>query len=112
MLLLFAAFPEVQARLQQEIDNVVGEGRLPEAQDAEHLPYLNAVIQETHRFHTVTPLAIPHRATKDLHVSMHLAPTKRKKLTMVSQHKGYLIPEGATIFGNLRTPFSIYRAGE
>ncbi|KAL1695073.1 cytochrome P450 [Schizophyllum commune] len=83
MVLLFAAFPDVQVRLQQEIDNVVGEGRLPVAKDAEHLPYLNAVIQETHRFHTVTPLAIPHRATKDLH------------------HKGYLIPEGATIFGNL-----------
>ncbi|KAI5889190.1 cytochrome P450 [Schizophyllum commune H4-8] len=83
MVLLFAAFPEVQARLQQEIDTVVGEGRLPEAKDAEHLPYLNAVIQETHRFHTVTPLAIPHRATKDLH------------------YKGYLIPEGATIFGNI-----------
>ncbi|KAL1734779.1 cytochrome P450 [Schizophyllum commune] len=83
MVLLFAAFPEVQALLQQEIDSVVGEGRLPEAQDAEHLPYLNAIIQETHRFHTVTPLAIPHRATKDPH------------------YKGYLIPEGATIFGNL-----------
>ncbi|KAL1665077.1 cytochrome P450 [Schizophyllum commune] len=60
IVLLFAAFPEVQARLQQEIDSV-----------------------ETHRFHTVTPLAIPHRATKDLH------------------YKGYLIPEEATIFGNL-----------
>ncbi|KAI4523854.1 cytochrome P450 [Schizophyllum commune Loenen D] len=83
MVLLFAAFPEVQARLQQEIDGVVREGRLPEAKDAEHLPYLNAVIQETHRFLNGTPPAIPHRATKDLH------------------HKGYLIPEGATIFGNL-----------
>ncbi|KAL1721917.1 cytochrome P450 [Schizophyllum commune] len=83
IVLLFAAFPEVQARLQQEIDNVVGEGRLPDAKDAEHLPYLNAVIQETHRFLNVTPLAIPHRATKDLY------------------YKGYLIPEGATIFSNL-----------
>ncbi|KAL1710405.1 cytochrome P450 [Schizophyllum commune] len=83
MVLLFAAFPEIQARLQQEIDNAVGEGRLPEAKDAEHLPYLNAVIQETHRSLNVTPLAIPHRATKDLH------------------YKGYLIPEGATVFGNL-----------
>ena len=31
---------------------------------------------------------------------------------MVSQHKGYLIPEGATIFGNLCMPLGIYRAGE
>ncbi|KAL1745670.1 cytochrome P450 [Schizophyllum fasciatum] len=83
LILLLAAHPDVQTRLQAEIDGVVGAGRLPEHKDSEHMPFLRAVLQEAHRFRTVAPISLPHRATKDLH------------------YKEYLVPEGATLLGNL-----------
>ncbi|KAG5349741.1 hypothetical protein C0989_002091 [Termitomyces sp. Mn162] len=42
--------PECQKRAQQEIDSVVGPGRLPEFSDRESLPYVDCILQETLRF--------------------------------------------------------------
>ncbi|KAL1745669.1 cytochrome P450 [Schizophyllum fasciatum] len=86
-LLLVAAHPEVQAKAQDEIDRVVGEGRMPEYKDAEDMPYLRAIIQEAHRFRNIVPLGLPHRAMRDL------------------RYKDYLIPQGATILANLHGLF-------
>lgn len=47
-------YPEVQAKAQAELDSVVGD-RLPTVADKESLPYLNAVLQETIRWHPVGP---------------------------------------------------------
>ncbi|KAG6820576.1 hypothetical protein H0H93_014803 [Arthromyces matolae] len=41
--------PEYQRRAQQEIDSVIGPGRLPEFSDRESLPYLECILQETFR---------------------------------------------------------------
>lgn len=41
-----AANPEVQAKAQKEIDDVVGTSRMPEYKDLEDLPYLRAVLNE------------------------------------------------------------------
>jgi hypothetical protein len=76
-------FPEVQAKAQEEIDHVVGSNRLPEMADLVHLPYVNALIKETHRFRPVLPTGVPHAAFKDI------------------QYKGYLIPKGSTIYMNV-----------
>lgn len=58
-------FPDVQAKTQSEIDNVVGRERLPVLEDRKNLHYLEAVIAETHRFCTVAYLSLPHKATRD-----------------------------------------------
>ncbi|KAF9549833.1 cytochrome P450 [Agrocybe pediades] len=42
-------YPEVMQQAQAQIDSVVGEGRLPEFEDAESLPYVKALIKETLR---------------------------------------------------------------
>lgn len=47
--------PDKQAKAQEEIDRVVGHGRLPEYSDEPNLPYLSAVIKETFRL-IVNPL--------------------------------------------------------
>lgn len=39
-------YPEMQRQLQAEIDEVIGDGRLPGLDDRVHLPYANAVTKE------------------------------------------------------------------
>jgi cytochrome P450 len=58
-------FPDVQKRVQAELDAVVGRKRLPNFEDRASLPYLEATIKESLRFHPPTPLGIAHRLSED-----------------------------------------------
>jgi cytochrome P450 len=49
-------YPEVQERAQKEIDAIVGKDRLPGFGDRSSLPYVEAVLRETLRWHPVFPL--------------------------------------------------------
>ncbi|KAG5651195.1 hypothetical protein H0H81_009548, partial [Sphagnurus paluster] len=40
----------VQTKAQEELDRVIGYGRLPELTDRDSLPYLECLLQETLRF--------------------------------------------------------------
>jgi len=64
-LLTMVLFPEVQKRVQAELDSVVGRKRLPTFEDRASLPYLEATIKESLRFHPPTPLGIAHRLSED-----------------------------------------------
>ncbi|GAB0087451.1 Cytochrome P450 [Sergentomyia squamirostris] len=57
--------PEILTKMQKEIDEVVGSGRLPELDDRINLPYVEATIREIMRFETLVPSSIPHRALVD-----------------------------------------------
>lgn len=46
LILMLIAFPEVQAKAQQEIDTVVGAGRAPLPSDFEQMPYVQAIVKE------------------------------------------------------------------
>ena len=48
-------FPDVARRAQAEIDAVVGQDRLPSFSDRERLPYINALVLEVMRWHSVGP---------------------------------------------------------
>lgn len=61
--LAIAVFPEVQKQAQEELDRVIGNGRLPVSADRENLPYIMAVMKETHRWHPIACLALPHSNT-------------------------------------------------
>ncbi|KAI0351223.1 cytochrome P450 [Trametes cingulata] len=74
--------PEICRKAQEEIDRVVGKGRLPDYSDRDSLPYLNAVLEEVYRWGPVLPLAVPHRATTD------------------DEYRGYDIPAGCTVIAN------------
>uniref|UniRef100_A0A0D9VUC5 Flavonoid 3',5'-hydroxylase n=1 Tax=Leersia perrieri TaxID=77586 RepID=A0A0D9VUC5_9ORYZ len=52
--------PSVMARAQEEMDRVVGRGRLLQESDIPNLPYLQAVCKEAMRLHPSTPLSLPH----------------------------------------------------
>jgi cytochrome P450 len=55
-ILAMILFPEVQEKAQAEIDSVVGKDRLPTFDDRDALPYVEAVICETLRWHPAAPL--------------------------------------------------------
>lgn len=50
-----AMYPEVQKKAQAELDSRVGGSRLPSFADRKDLPYINAVLKETLRWHTTVP---------------------------------------------------------
>ncbi|KAI0112261.1 cytochrome P450 [Nemania sp. FL0031] len=81
--LAMALYPEVQERAQKEIDQVIGTDRLPTMADRDRLPYINAVVKETLRWHPVAPMGIPHENTED------------------DVYDGYFIPKGSMLFANI-----------
>ena len=54
LVLLLAAFPDVQKIAQEAIDAVVGDMRLPILDDIQELPYIAALIKEV-IIHRVNP---------------------------------------------------------
>jgi cytochrome P450 len=59
--------PDVQAKAREEMDCVVGRGRLPTLADRDKLPYLNAVISEVLRCCPVVPLMYRWAGIDDMH---------------------------------------------
>lgn len=53
------------ARIQEEIDRVVGRARKPSLEDRVNMPYTDAVIHEVQRFADVIPMNLPHRVIRD-----------------------------------------------
>ncbi|CCM01206.1 uncharacterized protein FIBRA_03254 [Fibroporia radiculosa] len=63
--LAMTCYPEVQKKAQMEIDNIIGNDRLPTLGDRESLPYVNAVCSELHRWNPAAPLGVTHRLVQD-----------------------------------------------
>ena len=81
-LLLMVLHPDVQTRVQQEIDAVLGR-RNPSYADRVRMPYTEAVLTEVYRRTAVFPLGVPHRVTRAVNF------------------RGYTFPENATVFTHL-----------
>ncbi|XP_070151844.1 methyl farnesoate epoxidase [Polyergus mexicanus] len=56
---------DVQGKVHEEIERVLGKEVLPRIAHKNRLPYLNATIAEVLRLANVGPTSIPHRATTD-----------------------------------------------
>ncbi|KAM7115304.1 cytochrome P450 2D6 [Molossus nigricans] len=82
-LLLMILYPEVQCRVQEEINAVIGQVRPPEMGDQAQMPFTMAVVHEVQRFGDIIPLGLPHMTSRDTEV------------------QGFLIPKGTTIITNL-----------
>ena len=84
--------PIIQARVQAELDMVVGKDRLPNFGDREKLPYLQCVITEAIRIAATTPVGVPHRLMED------------------DEYNGYFIPKGSMVMANTWcVPFPLLR---
>ncbi|KAK0215176.1 cytochrome P450, partial [Armillaria nabsnona] len=64
-ILAFVLYPEVLAKAQAELDEVVGQCRLPNFDDCPQLPYIDAVLSEALRWNPVVPMGVAHRSMKD-----------------------------------------------
>ena len=65
VILFMAAFPKIQAHIQQEIDEVVLNERSVNIYDKTKLHYTQAALLEIMRISSVVPLALPHSARID-----------------------------------------------
>lgn len=57
--------PEVQRKIREELDKVIGNDRLISTADKNDLPYLQAFVTETQRTANIIPLNLIHMTTRD-----------------------------------------------
>ncbi|NXW65845.1 CP2K6 protein, partial [Eurystomus gularis] len=77
-LLLMMKYPEIQRKVQEEIERVIGSNP-PRTEHRTQMPYTDAVIHEVQRFANILPMNLPHETTVDVTL------------------KGYFIPKGTYI---------------
>ncbi|XP_058023877.1 cytochrome P450 2C23-like [Ahaetulla prasina] len=78
-IILLARFPEIQAKIQQEIDDVVGPNRQPSMEDKVKLPYTNTFVHEILCFQPGSTETFPRTTTQNV------------------IFKGHVIPQGTTV---------------
>ena len=78
-LVAMAMHPSVQTKARQELDTVLGTSRLPDFEDLDSMPFLQATYMETLRWIPVVPMGVPHRVMEE------------------DEYNGYRIPKGSTI---------------
>nr|XP_014344361.1 PREDICTED: cytochrome P450 1B1 isoform X2 [Latimeria chalumnae] len=82
IILFLVRYPEVQAKIQDEMEKTVGRERLPSIEDQSHMPYIMAFFYESMRFSSFVPLTIPHCTTTNTSLM------------------GYHIPQNTVVFIN------------
>ena len=82
-LLLLANRPEIQAKVHEELDRVIGRDTLPTVDDRTRLPYTFACLAESMRYRTIGPFGLPHKASEDIELG------------------GYRIAAGTQVLGNI-----------
>ncbi|XP_032537401.1 cytochrome P450 2K6-like [Chiroxiphia lanceolata] len=76
--LLMLKYPEIQRKVQEEIDQVIGSNP-PRIEHRTQMPYTDAVVHEIQRFANILPLDLPHETAANVTL------------------KGYFIPKGTYI---------------
>ncbi|KAL8479799.1 hypothetical protein ACS0TY_026657 [Phlomoides rotata] len=75
--------PATMANAKNELRSVIGKTEQVAESDISRLPYMQAVIKETLRLHSATPLLVPHKAESEVEIN------------------GYTIPKNTQIFVNV-----------
>jgi flavonoid 3'-monooxygenase len=75
--------PKILAKVQSELDTIIGRDRLVTELDLPRLTYFQAVIKETFRLHPSTPLSLPRVAAESCEIN------------------DYHIPKGSTLLVNV-----------
>ncbi|XP_078492986.1 cytochrome P450 2J2-like [Ciona intestinalis] len=114
------ANPDIQDKVHEEIDDVIGHNGVVRYDTK--LPYTKAVLQETYRIRTATPLGVPRRNTEDVTLMGYFIPKNTQIIPNlwwvhndpmywnepdVFKPERHLDEEGNLIMSNRVMPFSI-----
>ncbi|XP_072204949.1 cytochrome P450 2K1-like [Excalfactoria chinensis] len=78
-LLLMMKYPEIQRKIQEEMNQVIEPGEMPKLEDRKKMPYTDAVIHEIQRFANIVPMGVSRSTPTDVNF------------------QGYVIPKGTEI---------------
>ncbi|KAM6077811.1 uncharacterized protein LJ206_008266 [Theristicus caerulescens] len=78
-LLLMMKYPEIQRKIQEEMNQVIEPGELPKLEDRKKMPYTDAVIHEIQRFANIVPMGVSRSTPTNVNF------------------QGYVIPKGTEI---------------
>ncbi|NXF32821.1 CP2K6 protein, partial [Nyctibius bracteatus] len=81
-LLLMMKYPEIQKKVQEEIEQVIGSNP-PRIEHRTQMPYTDAVVHEIQRFANILPLNLPHETTADVTLKGYFIPKKQLLLTLL-----------------------------
>ncbi|NXG54775.1 CP2J6 protein, partial [Hemiprocne comata] len=87
-LLYMVLYPDIQEKVQKELDAVLGCSHLICYEDRRKLPYTNAVIHEIQRYSNIILIALPRQAVKD------------------TELLGFHVPKNTTILANIDSVLS------
>ncbi|KAJ4434996.1 hypothetical protein ANN_23568 [Periplaneta americana] len=73
-LMYMLLYPEVQKKVRNELDAVVGRDRRPSLEDRPKLPYVEAVLTEVFRLCSIAPMTPPHCVDRDTYINGYLIP--------------------------------------
>ncbi|XP_010223402.1 PREDICTED: cytochrome P450 1A5-like [Tinamus guttatus] len=76
-LMYLVTHPDIQKRIQEELDQTIGQERRPRLSDRGTLPYTEAFILEMFRHSSFLPFTIPHSTTKDTVLNGYYIPKDR-----------------------------------
>ncbi|KAI3620758.1 cytochrome p450 [Moniliophthora roreri] len=79
-MLAMVLYPDVQKKIHEELDAVVGRDRMPTFADLDRLHYVQATVREALRWH---PVGLPHQSTED------------------DWYEGHFIPKGTICIANV-----------
>nr|XP_020770177.1 cytochrome P450 2C23-like [Odocoileus virginianus texanus] len=82
--LLLMKYPEVQAKVHEEIDHVIGRTRSPCMKDKMKLPYTEAVLHEIQRYITLIPSNLAHAVVRDTKFRQYVIPKGTVVLPLLS----------------------------
>ncbi|XP_076033235.1 cytochrome P450 2L1-like [Oratosquilla oratoria] len=83
-LLYMASYPEIQEKVQKEVDDVIPRDMQPSWEDKNKMPFTEAVISEVHRHASVVSMGIQHFTSRETSLS------------------GFRIPKGAVVYPVLK----------
>ncbi|XP_075043042.1 cytochrome P450 2G1-like [Mixophyes fleayi] len=73
-LLILLKYPDVLAKVYEEIDHVIGRNHSPTIQDRNYMPYTEAMIHEMQRFIDLIPMGVPRKTLKEVKLNGYTLP--------------------------------------
>ena len=66
--------PDIMTKAKKELEETIGSGIPLEESDISKLPYLQAIIKETLRLHSLVPFLLPRKAERDVDIGDYAIP--------------------------------------